>query len=190
MKWSVNRQNWFQGRGNCHQTALKRTDSLLHFLSALLSVPPPPPPLSLLLPCTPCLLLQPCPAFQIVSDSIQQNLSRPSKRYPNTAWSAVCLQKWDLIRINTVYPSCSTPEHIHPPAQNQLHCYYWSSGCWLYKHCLWTEMSRVPKNCIKVKEVLLQHIFVQVKSSHLSNYSYLIRTSDQNFKIDAVRQKV
>lgn len=62
---------------------------------------------------------QPGPACQIVSDSILQKLSGPSKRYPNTAWKAVCLQKWDWIRINTVYPCCPTPEPIHPPEASQ-----------------------------------------------------------------------
>lgn len=45
MKWSVNRGNWFQGWGDCHQPAPSWTATFLLLLLLPPSVPPPPPPL-------------------------------------------------------------------------------------------------------------------------------------------------
>lgn len=73
----------------CKQTELIPRLKQLSPAGAELHRYPPPFAFSRLpsssFPSPPPTLLQPRPASQIVSDSVQQKLSRPSKRYPNTA---------------------------------------------------------------------------------------------------------
>lgn len=84
--------------------------------SSAFCLPPPLHPLLLLLLLLLC-LPHPCPACQIASDGVQRGPSGTIKKETQRCrggWHAVCLQKWDEIRINTVYPPCSTPWRIHP----------------------------------------------------------------------------
>lgn len=133
-------------------------------------LPSPPPPC---LP--PPTLLPPCPACQIVSDSVQQGLSGAIKKVPKHRGKCRLLTKMRLdqdqyslpLLPNTrAHPSTNT---ITDEPLNQLHYTAWLSG-WpapchqrlrliLQKHCFWkTEMRLKADSQISCEFNSRQHL--------------------------------
>lgn len=137
MKWSINTQNWFQeaegGGGGRIGKSLVLSCAKLHTHTPSSPSLPPFSPLSF------------PPASSSLSNcprQHQQTCQGPSKRCPNKVWNAGHLQKWNRIRINTVWcvsPNTRGAEHIlhhHPPHHYSLP---WYQPCWTP----WTSVSQI-----------------------------------------------